>query len=41
MIQWNGKELKTALKHKNVKDIIGYARELIREKEMDIEITIR
>ena len=41
MIQWDGKELKNALKYKSVKDLTDYARKLIKEKEMNIEINIR
>ena len=41
MIQWDGKELKTALKNKNVKDLISYATQLIKEKEMTIKISVR
>lgn len=41
MIQWDGKEIKTALKHKKLKDLIDYAIQLIQEKEMDIKINVR
>jgi len=41
MIQWDGKELKTALKHKNIKDLIDYATQLIKEKEMSIKINVK
>lgn len=41
MIQWDGKELKTALKYKSVKDLTDYAKKLITEKEMSIEINLR
>jgi digeranylgeranylglycerophospholipid reductase len=41
MIQWDGKELKTALKCKSTKDLIGYANELIQEKQLKIEIKSR
>ncbi len=41
MIKWDGKELKTALKYKGVKDLTDYARKLIKEKEMSIEINVK
>lgn len=41
MIQWDGKELKTALTYKSIKDLTDYARKLIKEKEMSIEINVR
>jgi digeranylgeranylglycerophospholipid reductase len=40
MIQWDGKELPTALKYKTQKDLLKYAQQLIDEKEMKIEIAI-
>jgi|GEM_PF-611245 len=40
MIQWDGKELSTALKCKNQKDLLKYAQLLIDEKDMKIEIVI-
>ncbi|MEM4258944.1 MAG: NAD(P)/FAD-dependent oxidoreductase [Candidatus Thermoplasmatota archaeon] len=40
MIQWDGKELPTALKCKNQKELLHYAQQLIDEKEMKIEIAI-
>lgn len=38
MIQWDGKELPTALKQKTQKELLTYARHLIDEKGMNIEI---
>ena len=40
MIKWDGKELKAALKHEKIKDLIDYAIQLIRNKEMDIKIDV-
>ena len=38
IIEWNGKELETALKYKDCKELIKYANDLIEEKELDMEI---
>jgi digeranylgeranylglycerophospholipid reductase len=41
IINWDGKELKTALTNKNSKELITYAKKLIREKGLKIEINPR
>lgn len=38
IIQWDGKELPTALKYSNQNDLTTYAQKLIDEKEMKIKI---
>lgn len=41
MIQWDGKELPVALKKKTTKDLLKYANDLIQEKQLKIDITVR
>ena len=41
IINWDGKELKTALKYKKSEELLDYARKLIEEKDLKIEISPR